>query len=292
MDNGLVSAILRLVPFSVRHRIKTIPGIAHLQRLIVSRMLDGREFEYQVDAGPAKGITFRIMMPEDKGIWTGTYEIDFAKRLADSIEPGDVVYDIGCWHGFFSGVMASQGASHVHAFEPLPANAERIRKLISLNPDRAITLHEIAVGEHDSELDLLVMPETSMAKLEASTFQAENTSATRLRVNVRSIDAMVSAGEIAPPAVMKIDVEGAEAMVLRGARETIRRHGPVIFAELHSSALLSECRNLLQAAGYGVEMIDLDPASALARDVFQIKAEPPRPPSAQAHASAPMTILS
>lgn len=277
MGYRLVSQALRLVPFSIRDRIKTIPGVAHLQRAIVTRTLNGSEFDHRVDAGPAKGITFPIKMPDDKGIWTGTYEIDFATRLAASVTPGTVAYDIGSWHGFFAGVMAAQGASHVHVFEPLPANAERIRHLVALNPAASITLHSAAVGESETEMDLLIMPETSMAKLEASTFQIDNTSATRVCVKVRSIDAMILAGEIAPPSLMKIDVEGAEVMVLRGALETIRRHQPVIFAEVHSSSLLTECRVLLEANGYRVETIDQDWAAAVSKDVFQIKAEPGNP---------------
>jgi FkbM family methyltransferase len=271
---SLAFALLKAVPFSVRDRIKTIPGIAHLQRAVVARALDGREFEHRVDAGPARGVTFLVKMPEDKGIWTGTYESSFASRLAASVTPGTVAYDIGGWHGFFAGVMAAQGASHVHVFEPLPANAERIRRLVALNPDRKITLHACAAGERESEMDLIIMQETSMAKLEASTFQAENTSATRLRVIVRSIDVLIAADEIAPPALMKIDVEGAEVMVLRGARETIHRYRPVILAEVHSTTLLTECHALLEAAGYRVDTIDRDSANALSKDVFQIKAEP------------------
>jgi FkbM family methyltransferase len=274
MTNELISGALRAIPFSIRDRIKNIPGVAHLQRTIVACTLDGREFEHRVDAGPAKGITFLVKMPDDKGIWTGTYEIDFASRLAASVTPGTVAYDIGSWHGFFAGVMAAQGASAVHVFEPLPANAARIRHLIALNPDRRITLHACAVGERDSEMDLMIMPETSMAKLEASTFQAGEISAGRVRVNVRSIDEMISAGEIVPPSLMKIDVEGAEVMVLKGARETIRRHRPLIFAEVHSSALLTECRTLLEADGYRVSAIDHAPTNTLSKDVFQIKATP------------------
>lgn len=273
----LISCALRLVPFSLRDRIKTIPGVAHLQRAIISRALDGAEFEHRVDAGPAKGITFHLRMPEDKGIWTGTYEIDFATRLAAAVKPGAVAYDIGSWHGFFAGVMAAQDAAHVHVFEPLPANAERISRLVALNPTRSITLHACAVGEREAEMGLMIMPETSMAKLEASTFQAGETSAERVRVKVRSIDTMIAAGEIAPPALMKIDVEGAEAMVLAGARETLARHRPVIFAEVHSSALLVECTALLEAVGYRVEPIDHDAANALSDDVFQIKATPASP---------------
>jgi FkbM family methyltransferase len=275
--NELISHALRLVPFSVRNRIKSIPGVAHLQRAMVSRTINSTEFEHCVDAGPAKGITFHIRMPEDKGIWTGIYELDFATQLATAVKPGTVVYDIGGWHGFFAGVMAAQGARQVHVFEPLPANAERIRRLVALNPAKAIMLHTCAVGARETEMDLMVMPETSMAKLEASSFQPGQTSTERVRVKVRALDAMVAAGEIEPPVLMKIDVEGAEAMVLTGARDTIRRHQPVIFAEMHSSALLAECTALLEAEGYRVVPIDHDPANALFNDVLQIKAAPAAP---------------
>jgi FkbM family methyltransferase len=266
--------LLKSIPFSMRSRIKSIPGVASLQRAIVSCALDGREFEHLVDAGPAKGITFQIHMPEDKGIWTGTYEIDFATRLAAQVKPGAVAYDAGSWHGFFAGVMAAQGAVQVHAFEPLPANAERIRRLMALNPDMPITLHDCAVGACDTEMDLMVMPETSMAKLDVSTFQADKTSATRVRVRVRSIDSLVAEGTVPPPQLIKIDVEGAEAMVLAGARKTIRGHQPVIFAEVHSPALLAECQGLLESEGYRVEPTDQDTVRTQAKDVFQIQATP------------------
>ncbi len=273
---GLVTRAMNAIPWSLRTRIKTIPGVAALQRAIVARTLDGTQFDHEIDAGPAKGITFKIHMPEDKGICTGTYEVDFATRLAAEVKAGGVAYDIGSWHGFFAGVMAAQGAREVHVFEPLPANAERIRSLVALNPAKTINLHPYAVGDCDTEMDLMIMPETSMAKLEASTFQADQTSGTRVRVKVRSIDSVVTAGEAPPPSLMKLDVEGAEVMVLSGARETIRRHQPVIFIELHSASLLAQCEGLLKSEGYRVEQIDADPEVARAKDVFQIKASPVR----------------
>lgn len=276
MGNDFIGWALRLVPWSLRDRVRSIPGVAALQRFIVSRTLDGRTFDHFVDAGPAKGITFKVRMPEDKGVWTGTYEIDFATRLAAHVPPGGIAYDIGGWHGFFAGVMAAQGAREVHVFEPLSQNTERIRELIALNPAKSITLHACAVGERDTEMDLMVMPETSMAKLETSTFQASETSGTKVRVKLRGIDSIIAHSEAPPPSLMKIDVEGAEVMVLEGARETIRRHRPVIFVEVHSAALLEKCRQFLKAEDYRIEMIDADPAAARAKDVFQIMASPER----------------
>lgn len=263
---------LSLVPLALRRHIKGIAGVSTLQRALVSSVLDGKVFTHRVSAGPAQGIRFHLQMPEDKGIWTGTYEFDFATRLAAAIRPGDVTYDIGSWHGFFAGVMAAQGASQVHVFEPLPANAERIRKMIALNPSKAINLHACAVADSDAEMDLIVMPQTSMAKLEVSQFQSGQDSERKVPVLVRSIDSIVAAGEAPPPHLIKIDVEGVEALVLQGAIHTIRNHHPEIFAEIHSSALLAQCERLLQGEGFTVQIIDQDQSAARARDVFQIRA--------------------
>jgi FkbM family methyltransferase len=268
----LVSKVLNMVPLSVRRHIKRVPGIAQIQGRLVSALFDGQEFIHLVDAGPAKGISFPIRLPEDKGIWTGTYEFDFARRLAAAVRPGAVGYDIGGWHGFFAGVMAAKGAGEVHVFEPLPLNAERIRKLIELNSTKSIVLHTFAIGESDTEMNLLVMPETSMAKLEVSDFQGDAASQQKVRVRVRSLDSILRMGEAPPPSLVKIDVEGAELFVLQGARATLRDHRPEIFAEIHSAALLQQCTEFLTSEGYRIERLDVDPAAVSSKDICQIRA--------------------
>lgn len=268
----LMSLALHLVPLSLRDRIKRLAGVSAVQRFLLSKTLYGKEFVHRVDAGPAKGITFRVRLPEDKGIWTGTYELPFANCLAASVAKGSVAYDIGSWHGFIAGVMAAQGAGEVHAFEPLPENAELIEKMIALNPAKPLTLHRCAVGETDTELDLLVLPETSMAKLESSRFQVDCSPQQKIRVRVRSIDSLVENRDAPAPALLKIDVEGAELSVLRGGLNTIRKYRPEIYAEIHSAELLAESVALLQQEGYRVEMVSDGLGAARNRDVYQIRA--------------------
>lgn len=270
----LINTMIRAIPWSWRSRIRNIPGIACINRVIVAAALHGKEFIHQVDAGPAKGVKFRIRLPEDKGIWTGAYEHDFASEVAAAVNPGSVAYDIGGWHGFFTGIMAAQGAREIHVFEPLAENADHIRSLIELNPQFDIRLHRLALGDHDSETELLVMPQTSMAKISMSEFQPTHMVTDRVRVRLAMIDTLVTNGELAPPNLIKMDVEGAEVFVVRGAMEVLRKCRPVIFAEIHSSTLLSECSNLLRELGYVVSVIDKDIDAARHRDVFQVRATP------------------
>lgn len=272
----VLSALVWLIPWRIRARIKSLPLVSELQRRITSAVLDGREFEHTVDAGPAKGIRFLVSMPADKGIWTGGYEAEFAIPLAAEMarHHGAVAFDIGGWHGFFAGVMAANGAGAVHVFEPLPDNQYRIQKLIELNPERRIVLHATALGEQDGECDLLVMPDTSMAKLSDSSFQPNVPAMRRLAVPIARLDTMLSANLVPPPHLLKIDVEGAEAAVLYGATTLIRTHRPVVFLEIHSADLLRACTEVFASHDYIVTPLDVDLATAEERGLFHVVARP------------------
>jgi FkbM family methyltransferase len=168
--------------------------------------------------------------------------------------------------------MAANGAREVHVFEPLPLNLDRICKLIELNTTKSIILHTVAVGELDSEMDLLVMPETNMAKLEASAFQQKATPQQKLRVRVRRLDSILHMGEAPPPSLVKIDVEGAELRVLQGALGILRDYRPEIFVEVYSVALLELCADFLTNDGYRVERLDDDSAAVSSEDICKIRA--------------------
>ncbi len=267
----LADTLLATLPWSWRRRIRGLPGVSAMQRILVAAALDGREFVHEVDAGPAQGIKFVVRMPEDKGIWTGTYEAEFAAAVAAAVRPGFVAYDIGAWHGFFAGLMAARGARETHVFEPLPENADRIARLVRLNPRFDIRLHQCALGNDDGQIELLVMAQTSMAKISSSAFQADAAADRRLQVELARIDTLVARGEIAPPDVIKMDVEGAEALVLRGATAVLEKYGPAVFAEVHSRALLDECSSLLGSLGYSIDMIEQD-AWTSRSEVVQIRA--------------------
>lgn len=274
MIRRLLEQSVDLVPWELRNSLRDVPGVGPFQRWLVRSFLSGRDFEHTVSAGPAKGLRLRITLPDDKGLWVGTYETQFATALGNAVCPGDIAYDIGGFRGFMSGVMALAGARRVVTFEPVAANLERIAELTVLNPALPITVHPFAVGETDDEVSFEQMPEGSMGKLSESDFQSDVRGVSTLRVAMRSVDSLVGRAEIPPPNLMKVDVEGAELRVLRGAQQTLSKHRPVVFLEAHSAELAEECRALLTALEYHVA--NLPPLSGrLSSDgVSHIKAIP------------------
>ena len=256
MTGSLLQKSVNLIPWSMRDRIRKIPLVAGLQRAFFNRFLAGRQFDYEITAGPAKGLKYPVSLPDDKLIWTGTWEADFSVRLSDAVQSGTVCYDVGGHRGFLAGVMLMSGASEVHCFEPNPENAEQVRRVRDLNSDHSLHVHQMALGDTNGEARFVVMGESSMGKLESSDFQKDVSGDTTFPVTIRTLDSLIEEQHLAVPALIKVDVEGAEAAVLKGAQHTIETHHPLLFIEFHSAALMHECRQFLTDRGYSVTPVE------------------------------------
>ncbi len=106
-----------------------------------------------------------------------------------------------------------------HAFEPDPANAERLRARVARLPAEVrsrVTVHPLALHTHDAELEF--------ASDGKPTSQVVAGGAVRVRG--RALDDMLSAGE--KVTFFKLDVEGAERVALQGAQGALERSRPVM----------------------------------------------------------------
>jgi len=144
----------------------------------------------------------------------------------------------------------------VFVFEPLPANQKALCRLCELNPQLPVNVIAVALGAEDGAALLKVMPDASMGKLSNSSFQSEVTALNEMSITVRKIDSLLQTREIPPPDVLKIDVEGAEADVLTGAREMLRVSRPRIFLEAHGGALEEACSQQLVRLGYRIRRLE------------------------------------
>ena len=151
--------------------------------------------------------------------------------------------------------MAGRKASTVAVFEPLPDNQAQIRRVIELNPGLPIKLFSCALADTVGETKFTVMPESSMGKLGHSTFDSGDAAAGSINVRIETIDGLIAAGQIEPAQLVKIDVEGAEFLVLQGAQELIRQHHPIIYIEAHSRVLARQCTEFLTLHGYEITVL-------------------------------------
>lgn len=185
----------------------------------------------------------------------GDLESAVQEAMVRHLAPGAVMYDIGANIGFFSLLGARLVGSepgHVYAFEPAPDNAEAIRENALRNEFANITVVAKAVGERSGRVRLQLVDDAAWSRLES--YGTHPLTEEILEVDQVAIDELLADGELRPPALVKIDVEGAELAVLEGMRRTIAAHQPAIICELHDTN--REFVAAMDALGYRVVNLD------------------------------------
>lgn len=202
-----------------------VPALGPLIRRAAARVATG---EGTIRYGVGAGLRFRGD-GAIAGYLLGTSEPELQEVFARYVRPGSVVYDVGANVGFYT-VLAARLAGltgRVVAFEPFPATAEAARHNARLNGFAHVTVVESAVADAPGEEWLATGTGPVTSRL-----TPDRSLAGRL-VPVTSLDAFLASSDEPPPDFVKVDVEGAEERVLRGMRETLRRHRPLVLCEVH-----------------------------------------------------------
>lgn len=157
--------------------------------------------------------------------------------ILERVQPHHVALDIGANLGLHT-VALSRAARMVHAFEPNPLLLPALRRTLSRLPN--VTLHECALGDHNGEVALIAGEDHSTARV-----------ASGGDIPIRRLD------DVLDGAVhfIKIDVEGHEVDVFRGAQRTLREHHPlIVFEEIPGAN--PEARRHLENIGYRCQRLD------------------------------------
>lgn len=151
---------------------------------------------------------------------------------------GRTVYDVGCLEGlytmFFARAVGPTG--RVVAFEPNPANCAALRGNVAVNGFQNVSVYDVGLGEGTAHAELAVpygLPGQGTARTDLKNAYLRRRGTTRVPIRIRSLDEIVAADGLAAPNVIKIDVEGFELPVLRGAVKTLGTFAPDLFIELH-----------------------------------------------------------
>lgn len=165
------------------------------------------------------------------------------RHLARFIPPEGVILDIGANHGKFAKNFArlASGSCRVYCFEPLEYNWTILERIV--RPLENVRVFRFALAEDAGETDLFVPVRPTHRLLPGSAHMGvesarehfgtwTSSEIRRQRIRSERLDDVMEREGIERVDFMKIDVEGAETLVLRGARETLHRHRPGIYCEL------------------------------------------------------------
>jgi FkbM family methyltransferase len=176
------------------------------------------------------------------------------------IRPGDVFYDVGANIGYYlRWVSGHLPIRHAVAFEPMTANIKLLRANVALGRSHGrVTVLPVALSDADGDEALQIddMADGSAVLDSVSGGRAaRGRSALGLppkaeRVAVRRLDAIIAERSLPLPDVMKIDTEGAEGAVLRGAATTLANSSPRLIIATHGPERVREVIDALGPHGY------------------------------------------
>lgn len=170
------------------------------------------------------------------------------------------VVDVGANRGQFSLVARTCFPdARIYAFEPLHEPAEKYRRVL-FGKDTNVVLRECAIGRgRETKVIHVSNADDSSSLLPIGDMQTHLFPETREKetreVQVYSLDEMLSPGDILPPALLKIDVQGFELDVLHGCESLLPDFSWVYvecsFVELYEGqALADEVINFLHGHGF------------------------------------------
>jgi FkbM family methyltransferase len=234
---------------------------AQIVRRITREFKPANEYE---DVMLPWSLPIRIRPREAIGsvIWRlGVYELSVSEAIYRLVDPGELAIDVGANFGYMTSIMASRvGATGtVLSFEPHPVTFNElscnVQRWAETNGTGYVRAHRVALSDTSGRGILTVPGDDSVERGRASLADTDSSLGPTYATEVRTIGEFIDDRQ--QVGVMKVDVEGHEYRVLKGAEGTLYRRGirDVIFEDYRPYP--TETTELLQATGYTVFSVGL-----------------------------------
>jgi FkbM family methyltransferase len=230
-------------------RLAAQPVVAEVLRKIGYALLPPSTMRpLTVQSGIGEGLTLLLNPRWQQRMWQGTYEPSVQRAVAPFFAPGHVVYDVGGGIGFYSLAAASRGAE-VFMFEPDPKNIAGIERHAQMNGlSDAFTLVPMAAFSRTGTLQMEPSKLGHGPGHAIATEIWDSGSGDRFEARCTTLDDF--ARNHPQPHLIKVDAEGSEAEVIKGAERLMREAGPALLCEVHDVELTEEVERVIRSRNY------------------------------------------
>jgi len=169
-----------------------------------------------------------------------------------------IILDIGANIGIMTVTLAKKCTqAKVYAFEPIPQNIRTLERVIKHYQLNNVQIFPIALGDKNEEIKM-IMPEMQHSKMQGLSHVLEASDQHEpgeiFSIRMETLDDVPALQVIAKVSAIKIDVENFEYYVLKGGRELLIKHRPIVYCELWNDGRRSLCIEFMQRLGYKVKI--------------------------------------
>jgi FkbM family methyltransferase len=173
----------------------------------------------------------RTSYVDAKVIRRGFHDLNLLELMLDFVKPDSVIADVGANVGAYTVPLAKLAPScSVHAFEPNPAMLERLHQNLALNQLNNVVTHQIGVSDASGEETLYAVTEGNQGQSSFIPYSVREKKTRPITVKMETLDHLLLGGN-QPVSVIKIDVQGYELNVLKGALTVLEESRPCIIFE-------------------------------------------------------------
>lgn len=237
---NIQESLLSYKSYPFRHRVISlfrdidVKGFRAFSILLPKWLIPSAENSSAYILKTIHGFYLKIDPSKDKGVElslheTGTYEKGILHYLGSTLNKGDCFVDVGANIGLMS-VYASKlvgKEGKVLSFEAMPSTSELFLENIEINKLENIVVNNFALGSYEGKTKIYDNWQVNRGGASLVVKTAESNS---FEIDIYRLDTVFQKELI--PRVIKIDVEGFELEVLKGAVETITKFHPILIIEL------------------------------------------------------------
>jgi len=256
----IISRVAEFIPLRIKVALRgdrAAPSrLANIIHSFLNRLATER-YPILPCGGVLKGFRMRVDWQLHRSFAYGSWEPEVVRSIQDHVHSGTRVLDIGAQSGFYSLLLSRLVGPEgmVFAFEPLPANFRVLEENLRLNSIQNVMIRREAVSDFSGNISF-DFPREEVSLIAGPVLPSDNLGT--FQVPAISLDDFFR--QIGQPIqFIKMDVEGAETAVLRGAVQTLKAFHPSMVVELHHDVPqdgLHPAVTLLTELGYQIEWLN------------------------------------